>query len=74
MSPPKDQNISVDEACFPDEDLDGPHMVARDIVVEVEDPEVPGGKVRQVGIPIRMSETSARFVTQVRSPGSTRLL
>ena len=41
-------------------------MVAWGMVVEVEAPEAPGGKVKQVGIPIRMSETPG----QVRDLGS----
>ena len=42
-----------------------PQLVHRHMVVEVETEHVPGGKVPQVGIPIRLSETPGR----VRHPG-----
>ena len=62
----REQNISVGKVYSLDEALDDPHTAARGMVVEVEAPGVPEGKVRQVGIPIRLSETPG----QVRHVGS----
>ena len=62
----KDQNISVGKVYSLEEALSDPHMVHRGMVVEVEAPDLPGGKVSQVGIPIRLSDTPGR----VRHVGS----
>ena len=62
----KDQNISVGKVYSLDEALADPHMVHRGMVVEVEAPDLPEGKVSQVGIPIRLSDTPGR----VRHVGS----
>ena len=62
----KDQNISVGKVYSLDEALADPHVVHRGMVVEVEAPDLPEGKVSQVGIPIRLSDTPGR----VRHVGS----
>ena len=49
-----------------EEALNDPHTVQRGMVVEVEAPEVPGGKVSQIGIPIHLSDTPGK----VRHVGS----
>ncbi len=53
----KDRNISVGKVYSLDEALDDPHAVHRGMILEVDAPNVPEGKVRQVGIPIHLSET-----------------
>ena len=53
----KDRNISVGKVYSLEEALDDPHAVHRGMVLEVEAPHLPEGKVRQVGIPIHLSET-----------------
>ena len=62
----KDQDISVGKVYSLDEALADPHVVHRGMVVEVEAPDLPEGKVSQVGIPIRLSDTPGR----VRHVGS----
>ena len=62
----KEQNISVGKVYSMEEALADRHVLHRGMVVEVEAPGVPGGKVSQVGIPIRLSETPGR----VRHVGS----
>ena len=62
----KDQNISVGKVYSLEEALKDPHMVHRGMVVEVEAPGLPGGKVSQVGIPLHLSDTPG----QVRHVGS----
>ena len=62
----KDQNISVGKVYDMEEALTDPHTVHRGMVVEVEAPEAPGGKVSQVGIPIHLSDTPGK----VRHVGS----
>ena len=62
----KDQDISVGKVYSLDEALADPHVVHRGMVVEVEAPDLPEGKVSQVGIPIRLSDTPG----QVRHVGS----
>ena len=62
----KDQNISVGKVYALDEALADPQVVHRGMVVEVEAPGLPEGKVSQVGIPIHLSETPGR----VRHVGS----
>ena len=53
----KDRDISVGKVYSLEEALDDPHAVHRGMVLEVEAPHLPEGKVRQVGIPIHLSET-----------------
>lgn len=53
----KDSNISVGKVYSLEEALDDPHAQARGMVLEVEAPGLPGGKVRQVATPIHLSET-----------------
>ena len=53
----KDRDISVGKVYSLEEALDDPHAVHRGMVLEVEAPHLPKGKVRQVGIPIHLSET-----------------
>lgn len=62
----KDQSISVGKVYSLDEALADPQVVHRGMVVEVEAPGVPEGKVSQVGIPIHLSDTPGR----VRHVGS----
>ena len=62
----KDQNISVGKVYSLEEALADPHVAHRGMVVEVEAPGLPEGKVSQVGIPIHLSETPGR----VRHVGS----
>ena len=62
----KDQNISVGKVYNLEEALRDPHVIHRGMVVEVEAPGLPKGKVSQVGIPIHLSETPGR----VRHVGS----
>lgn len=62
----KDRDISVGKMYTLDEVLNDPQMVYRGMVVEVEAPDIPEGKVSQVGIPIHLSETPG----QVRYAGS----
>ena len=62
----KDRNISVGKVYTLDEVLTDPQMVQRGMVVEVEAPDLPTGRVPQVGIPIHLSETPGR----VRHAGS----
>ena len=62
----RNANISVGQVYDLEEALDDPQILDRGMVVELEAPGVPGGKVRQPGIPLRLSETPG----QVRFPGS----
>ena len=62
----KDQNISVGKVYSLEEALDDPHTRHRGMVVEVEAPDIPEGKVRQVATPIHLSETPG----EVRHLGS----
>lgn len=56
----KDQNISVGKVYSLAEAIDDPQIAQRGMVVEVEAPGVPGGKVSQVGIPMRLSDTPGK--------------
>ncbi len=58
----KDRNISVGKVYSLEEALADPHAIERGMVLEVEAPGIPEGRVRQVGIPMHLSET----------PGSVR--
>jgi crotonobetainyl-CoA:carnitine CoA-transferase CaiB-like acyl-CoA transferase len=62
----KDANISVGKVYELEEVLTDPHMTQRGMVVEVDAPDLPSGKVYQVGIPLHLSETPG----QVRHVGS----
>ncbi len=53
----KDSNISVGKVYSLEEALEDPHAINRGMVVEVHAPGITDGKVRQVGIPMRLSET-----------------
>ena len=53
----RDRSISVGKVYSLEEALADPHIAHRGMVVEVEAPDVPGGKVSQIGIPIHLSET-----------------
>jgi crotonobetainyl-CoA:carnitine CoA-transferase CaiB-like acyl-CoA transferase len=61
----KDQDISVGKVHTLEEAVADPQLVHRGMVVEVETEDIPGGKVPQVGIPFRLSDTPGR----VRQPG-----
>ena len=58
----KDRNISVGKVYSLEEALADPHAIERGMVLEVEAPGILEGRVRQVGIPMHLSET----------PGSVR--
>jgi crotonobetainyl-CoA:carnitine CoA-transferase CaiB-like acyl-CoA transferase len=53
----RDANISVGKVYDLDEALDDPQALARGMVVELEAPGIPEGKVKQPGIPLHLSET-----------------
>jgi crotonobetainyl-CoA:carnitine CoA-transferase CaiB-like acyl-CoA transferase len=61
----KDQDISVGKVHTLEEAVADPQLVHRGMVVAVETEDIPGGKVSQVGIPFRLSDTPGR----VRHPG-----
>ncbi|MCH7714358.1 MAG: CoA transferase [Chloroflexi bacterium] len=56
----KDQSISVGKVYSLAEALADPQVAQRGMVVEVEAPGAPGGVVRQVGIPLRLSDTPGK--------------
>lgn len=60
----RDANICVGQVNSMEEALADPHAQARGMVVEIAAPQVSEGAVRQVGIPLRLSET----------PGAVRFL
>ena len=62
----QDKDISVGKVYTLEEALADPQVAHRGMVVEVDAPELPEGTVKQVGIPIRLSETPGR----VRHHGS----
>ena len=62
----KDSNISVGKVYSLEEALDDPQAQHRGMVLEVEAPDIPEGKVRQVATPIHLSETPG----EVRHLGS----
>ena len=62
----KDANISVGKVYDLEEALSDPQAVERGMVVELEAPGVPAGRVTQPGIPFHLSETPGK----VRHPGS----
>ena len=53
----RDANISVGKVYDLEEALDDPQVRDRGMVVELEAPGIPGGRVRQPGIPFLLSET-----------------
>ena len=62
----KDANISVGKVYSLEEALDDPHAQQRGMVLEIEAPGIPEGKVRQVATSIHLSETPG----EVRHLGS----
>ena len=62
----KDRDISVGKVYSLEEALDDPHTLQRGMVVEVEAPDIPEGKVRQVATAIHLSKTPG----EVRHLGS----
>ena len=60
------KDISVGKVYSLDEVFSDPQVVHRGMVIEVETPSIPEGAVKQVGIPIHMSDTPGR----VRHAGS----
>ncbi len=72
----RDQNISVGKVYSIEEALADPQVAHRGMVVEVEAPGLPEGKVSQVGIPLRMSETPGqiRFVGSVTGQHTEEVL
>ena len=56
----KDANISVGKVYSLQEALDDPHAKERGMVLEIESPDIPEGKVRQVATSIHLSETPGR--------------
>ncbi len=56
----KNSNISVGKVYSLEEALDDPHAQQRGMVLEVEAPDIPEGKVRQVATAIHLSETPGR--------------
>jgi crotonobetainyl-CoA:carnitine CoA-transferase CaiB-like acyl-CoA transferase len=62
----RDQDICVGKVYSMEEALADPQVAHRGMVVEVETPGLPEGKVSQVGIPMHLSETPGR----VRYAGS----
>ena len=55
----KDANISVGKVYSIEEALDDPHAQKRGMVLEIESPDIPEGKVRQVATSIHLSHTSS---------------
>ena len=62
----KDANISVGKVLSIEEALDDPHAQQRGMVLEIEAPGIPEGKVRQVATSIHLSDTPG----EVRNVGS----
>jgi crotonobetainyl-CoA:carnitine CoA-transferase CaiB-like acyl-CoA transferase len=62
----KDANISVGKVYSIEEALDDPHAQKRGMVLEIEAPGIPEGKVRQVATSIHLSDTPG----EVRNLGS----
>lgn len=62
----KDANISVGKVYDLEEALSDPQALERGMVVELEAPGIPEGRVKQPGIPFHLSETPG----EVRHPGS----
>ena len=62
----KDANISVGKVYSLEEALDDTHAQQRGMVLEIEAPNIPEGKVRQVATSIHLSETPG----EVRQLGS----
>ena len=62
----QDANIEVGKVVYIEEALDDPHDQQRGIVLEIEAPGIPEGKVRQVATSIHLSDTPG----EVRNVGS----
>jgi crotonobetainyl-CoA:carnitine CoA-transferase CaiB-like acyl-CoA transferase len=62
----KDKDISVGKVNTLEEALADPQVAHRNMVVEIEAPDLPSRRVRQVGMPFHLSETPG----QVRHVGS----
>ena len=56
----KDANISIGKVYSLEEALDDPHAQQRGMVLDIETPEIPEGRVRQVATSIHLSETPGR--------------
>ena len=56
----KDANISVGKVYSLEEALDDQHAQQRGMVLDIETPEIPEGRVRQVATSIHLSETPGR--------------
>jgi crotonobetainyl-CoA:carnitine CoA-transferase CaiB-like acyl-CoA transferase len=54
-----DKNVCIGPVNTPQEVFDDPHVQHRQMVVEVDD--ATGGRVRQVGIGVKLSETPGRI-------------
>lgn len=64
----KDKEICVTPVYELDEALEDPHLRARKMIVEAQDPEL--GKVPQVGIAPKLSDTPGEVRTTVPRPGT----
>jgi crotonobetainyl-CoA:carnitine CoA-transferase CaiB-like acyl-CoA transferase len=58
----KEKNVSIAPVYAPDEAIQDPHLLHRKMVVEVEHPKI--GKIKQLGIAIKLSDTPG----QIRRP------
>ena len=56
----KDANISIGKVYSLEEALEDPHAQQRGMVLDIETPEIPEGRVRQVATSIHLSETPGR--------------
>jgi alpha-methylacyl-CoA racemase len=63
----KQTDICVAPVLALDEALNNPHNLARDMVIEVEQPQ--GGRVKQVGIATKLSETPGAVRSTSPAPG-----
>ena len=56
----RDENISVGKVYSIDEVVNDPQVAYRNMVIEVPAPNLPGKSVKQVGIPMRLSDTPGK--------------
>ena len=63
----KDKNVCVGPVYTIDETFHDPHVQARDMIVDIEDPRY--GKVRQAGVAIKLSDTPGEIRTVAPSVG-----
>ncbi|MFC2000018.1 CaiB/BaiF CoA transferase family protein [Chloroflexota bacterium] len=63
----KDKNIPVGKVYEVEEIFTDPQVLHRQMLVEIEDPK--GGKQKQVGIPIKLSDTPGRVRNVAPAPG-----